>query len=99
MAKVPLTGIWIQASIPDTVDIIGLHQAIERLDRQRRLIVVLRFYFGLTHEQIGQELGLAEDTVKKKWAAIKARLYLDLKGRLTKFPLFIHSLRVIKCDQ
>lgn len=79
--KVALDEAPIPAPMIDAVDMVALHEAMDRLDPQRRLIVERRVYFGLTHRQIGEELGLAEDTVKEKWAAIRARLYRDLESR------------------
>lgn len=79
VAKVPLDESPIAAVGLNAVDLIALQDAMDRLDPQRRLIVERKIYFGLTHRQIGEELGLAEDTVKEKWALIKARLYRDLK--------------------
>ncbi len=81
LIKIPLDETPIAAELPATVDIVALHEAMDRLDPRSRCIVERKFYFGLTHRQIGEELGLAEDTVKEKWAAIKARLYRDLKRR------------------
>jgi RNA polymerase sigma factor (TIGR02999 family) len=80
LVKIPLDETPIPATLAATVDMIALHEAMDRLDSQRRLIVELKIYFGLTHRQIGKELGLAEDTIKEKWAVIKARLYRDLQG-------------------
>ena len=77
--KVSLEETPIPAALLDTVDVVALHKAMGRLDPRSRYIVELRVYFGLTHRQIGEELGLAADTVKEKWLATKARLYRDLK--------------------
>ncbi len=64
--------------MPDEVDMLALHQAMDKLDPVYRRIVELKFYFGLTHPQIAEELGIASDTVKEKWAAARARLYREL---------------------
>lgn len=80
--KVPLTETAISTPVPELaeqVDILALHQALDRLDDQRRRIVELKFYFGLTHRQIGAELGIAADTVKEKWAFARAHLFRQLK--------------------
>ena len=45
----------------DPADMLALHQAIDQLDPQRRRIVQLKFYFGLSHPQIAEVLGLATD--------------------------------------
>ncbi|MEM8933392.1 MAG: ECF-type sigma factor [Acidobacteriota bacterium] len=78
LVRIELDETPIPATLLDTVDVVALHEAMDRLDPQRRFIVERKVYFGLTHRQIGDELGLAADTVKEKWAAIRARLYRDL---------------------
>ncbi len=52
-------------STADTVtDRLVLHQALARLTRKERAVVVLRYYDDLTEEQTARELGVAVGTVK-----------------------------------
>ena len=67
-----------------TVDILFIHQALERLaaldDRQGR-IVEFHFFGGLTFEEIAHVLGISERTVKREWSMARAWLRTELAGR------------------
>ncbi len=58
----------------DTVDLLALDEALERLEaidpRQRR-IVELRFFTGLTLEETAEVLGVSSMTVKREWRTAK----------------------------
>ncbi len=65
------------------LDIIALNQALEklaRLDERQSRIVEMRFFGGLTEEEIAQVLGLSTVTVKREWRTAKAMLFLELRG-------------------
>jgi len=70
---------------PLTVDVVALDLALQRLSdtypRQGRL-VELRFFGGLTVEEIATVLDLAPITVKRDWALAKAWLYRELQGQV-----------------
>jgi RNA polymerase sigma factor (TIGR02999 family) len=69
---------------PLTVDIVALDLALQRLattyPRQSQL-VELRFFGGLTVEEIAAALDVAPITVKRDWALAKAWLYRELQGQ------------------
>jgi RNA polymerase sigma-70 factor (ECF subfamily) len=60
-----------------------LDEALERLkqlnSRQAR-IVEMRFFGGMTEEEIGEVLGISARTVKRDWTAARAWLYGELMG-------------------
>ena len=68
------------AGLPD-VDLLALGQALERLaalnERQAR-IVELRFFAGLTVEEVAEALGLSKRSVEVDWAFAKAWLRVEL---------------------
>jgi RNA polymerase sigma-70 factor, ECF subfamily len=70
---------------PLGVDVLALDVALERLSnaypRQSQL-VELRFFGGLTVEEIGAVLDVAPITVKRDWALAKAWLYRELQGQV-----------------
>lgn len=49
-------------------------KALAELDSRQAKIVEMRFFTGLTHEEIGELLGVSETTVKREWRT--ARLWL-----------------------
>lgn len=59
------------------VEVLALHQCLERLaeqDPRQAEIVELRYFGGLTHEEIAGVLGVSVPTVKREWRV--ARLWL-----------------------
>jgi len=62
-------------------DILALNEALARLaevDVRLGRIVELRFFGGLTHEEVGDVVGLAPRTVKLEWAKARTWLYREL---------------------
>ena len=52
--------------------------ALEQVDARAARVVVLRFFGGLSHEETAEVLGVSVITVKREWAAAKARLKQEL---------------------
>jgi RNA polymerase sigma factor (TIGR02999 family) len=52
---------------------------LERLDQQQAKIVEMRFFGGLTIEEIAAALGISATSVKREWAVAKRWLQRDLK--------------------
>jgi RNA polymerase sigma factor (TIGR02999 family) len=79
--RVTLEGL----SLPQTTtnsEVLELHEALEALgqkDALARRIVELKYYFGMTHQEIAEVVNLAPSTVKKKWALARLRLHRRLK--------------------
>jgi len=65
-------------SIPREVDLIALDEALQQLEaedpRQARM-VELRFFGGLTHEEVAEAMGVSLATVNREWRVTKAWLY------------------------
>jgi RNA polymerase sigma factor (TIGR02999 family) len=63
------------------VDVEALHDALEILesmDSRQARIVELRFFAGLTEEEIAEVLGISGGTVKRDWRTAKAWLFHEL---------------------
>jgi RNA polymerase sigma factor (TIGR02999 family) len=61
--------------------ILALNDALERLEKQdarQSKIVEMRFFGGMTEEEIAQVLGVSSRTVKREWVVAKAWLYGEL---------------------
>lgn len=64
--------------------LLAVDQALDRLavqDERQARIVEMRFFGGLTEEEIGLLLGLCERTIKRDWMMAKAWLKLQLSAR------------------
>lgn len=65
------------------VDLLALEEALERLgqlDADQARIVELRFYGGLTNEQVSSALQIPPRSVDRHWAVAKAWLLRELGG-------------------
>jgi RNA polymerase sigma factor (TIGR02999 family) len=65
-----------QASADDHVLLIN--EALEELEKEdpdRARIVVLKFFGGLTNQEVAETLGIGERSVERQWAAAKVRLF------------------------
>jgi RNA polymerase sigma factor (TIGR02999 family) len=65
----------------DTVEAIALHDALEKLahlDEREARVVVLRFFGGLTVDEVASVLGVSKRTVEGDWTHAKAWLRAEL---------------------
>jgi len=72
------------ASLPPNAELIALDRALDRLatlDARQSQIVELRFFGGLTEEEIAELLKIGLRTVKRDWAMAKAWLYKELASK------------------
>lgn len=54
--------------------------ALGKVDPQLLRIVEMRYFAGLTVEDIALELGLSPATVKRKWTSARTFLYAEMRG-------------------
>jgi len=54
-------------------------QGLSRMDEQQGRIVEMRFFGGLSIEEIGEVLGVSRSTVKREWNVAKAWLTRQMK--------------------
>ena len=69
------------ASADDGVDLLALHDALERLqtfDADQARLVELRYFGGLNIEETAEALGVSPATVKREWALARAWLRREL---------------------
>jgi len=70
----------------DSLDgLVAIHDALEALaavDRAQSQVVELRFFGGMTHEEIASYLGVSLATVERRWRVARAWLYRHLKGTI-----------------
>lgn len=69
----------------------AFYNAVERMPRQRREVVMLRVYEGLSLTEVAQKMGLSINTVKSHWRAALA----DLRSQLGELSLLIFLLWVL----
>lgn len=65
------------------VNLVMLDEALNRLaefDPQQAKIIELRFFAGLTIEEVAEIIGVSDSTVKREWRVAKAWLHQQLKA-------------------
>jgi len=71
----------IHSNPAQNVDVLALDQALEKLahrDQNKVRIVEMRYFSGMTLEEIAGELQVSLATVKRKWTAARAWLFREL---------------------
>jgi RNA polymerase sigma factor (TIGR02999 family) len=80
---VSISGVASPEREVDQIDVLALHDALSKLgelDRRQSEIVEMRFFAGLTVEEIAQVLEISPATVKREWATAKMWLKRQMRG-------------------
>jgi RNA polymerase sigma factor (TIGR02999 family) len=80
---VSISGVPSPAREADPVDVLALHTALSQLaelDARQAEIVEMRFFAGLTVEEIGEILDISPATVKREWSTAKLWLRRQMQG-------------------
>jgi RNA polymerase sigma-70 factor, ECF subfamily len=83
LQQVTLTGIGGGEVDDASIEVLALHDALERLatlDAQQARLVELRYFGGLGIDETAQALGVSPATVKREWAVARAWLRRELEG-------------------
>jgi RNA polymerase sigma factor (TIGR02999 family) len=70
-------------------ELMALDAALQRLeqhDSRKSAVVELRYFGGLTTEEIAEHLGVAPITVKRDWSLAKAWLHREMAHAKVSFP-------------
>lgn len=73
-------------AVKSSVDLLALDEALARLeafDPRRARIVELRFFGGLTLEEMASTLGVSPATVKRDWSVARAWLHREMGKSLS----------------
>ena len=80
---VSISGVASPEREVDQVDVLALHDALSKLgelDPRQSEIVEMRFFAGLTVEEIAEVLDVSPATVKREWATAKMWLKRQMRG-------------------
>lgn len=72
---------------PKELDVIAVDEALtklEKLDEKQARIVEMKFFGGLTVEEIAEVLSISPATVKREWSSAKLLLHRMLEPQATK---------------
>lgn len=81
---VTISGVAQPAGEADAVDVLALHDALSALadlDPRQAQIVEMRYFGGLTIEEVASVLDVSPATVKREWATAKLWLRRRMLGR------------------
>ena len=70
--------------LKDQTDLVALDEALSRLNKlssRQSQVVELRYFGGLTEEQIAETLRISERTVRRDWNLARTWLYRELQQR------------------
>ena len=70
-------------ALPPNLDMIALDEALKRLadtDPRQSELVELRFFGGLTIDEVSRVLGISPATVSREWTVARAWLYASITG-------------------
>ncbi len=82
--RVDIEDVELAATTPDD-KILLIDEALERLqaeDPTKAKIVVLKFFGGLTNQEVAQSLNVTERTVERQWAFAKAWMFHCIQTQL-----------------
>jgi RNA polymerase sigma factor (TIGR02999 family) len=81
---VPLEHVTVAAEDPHET-VLAINEALERLaerDPFKAEVVKMRYFVGLTQDEIARALGVSEPTVRRHWSIARAWLYAEMKAPL-----------------
>jgi len=80
--KMSLESVGELAAAERAAEVVAIDEALERLaveDGLKASVVELRFFAGLTNDEVATVLGLSEPTVRRHWRTAKLWLYRELR--------------------
>jgi RNA polymerase sigma factor (sigma-70 family) len=80
---VSLEGLGELPATDRAAEVVAVDEALERLaveDRLKATVVELRFFAGLTNDEVAAVLGLSEPTVRRHWRTAKLWLHRELRA-------------------
>jgi len=66
-------------------NVLLINEALEKLEKEdpeQARIVVLKFFGGLTNQEVAENLGVGERTVDRQWACAKTRLFCWIRNQV-----------------
>jgi RNA polymerase sigma factor (TIGR02999 family) len=81
--RVDIQTLDLAATTPDD-KILLIDEALEQLqaeDPDRAKVVLMKFFGGLTNQEVAQTLGVTERTIERQWAFAKAWLFQKIRSQ------------------
>ncbi len=84
LARLDIDSLDLAAATPDD-KVLLIDEALEKLqaeDPDRARIVVMKFFGGLTNQEVAESLGVTERTVERQWAYAKAWMFQCIRSQV-----------------
>ncbi len=81
LVRLNVADLELAATTPDE-KVLLMDEALEKLavaDPEKARLVVLKFFGGLTNQEVAENLGVTERTVERQWAYARAWLYQSIQ--------------------
>lgn len=81
--RIDIEQLELAATTPDE-KVLLIDEALEKLqeqDPEKARVVVLKFFGGLTNQQVAESMDVAERTVERHWAYAKAWLFQSIRAQ------------------
>jgi len=82
--RLDINELELSATTPDD-KVLLIDEALERLqgeDPAKARVVVLKFFGGLTNQEVAETLGVTERTIERQWAFAKAWLFRSIRSQM-----------------
>jgi len=82
--RIELDEVDLAAVTPDDKMLL-IDEALEQLkaeDEEKARVVVMKFFGGLTNQEVAQTLGVTERTVERQWAYAKAWMFRQIQSEM-----------------
>lgn len=66
---------------PDLVDLDDALSRLEKVDPRKATVVELKFFAGLTLDEVAEQLGISTETVSREWRRARAWLFTALQTK------------------
>jgi RNA polymerase sigma factor (TIGR02999 family) len=79
--RVDIDHLELAATTPEE-KVLLIDDALERLqaqDPERARVVLLKFFGGLTNQEVAESIGVTERTIERHWAYAKAWLFQNIR--------------------
>ena len=73
------------AAVTPNDKVLLINEALEQLqaeDKEKARIVVMKFFGGMTNQEVAENLGVTERTVERQWAYAKAWLFQAIRTQI-----------------
>lgn len=83
MVRLDIEQVELAATMPEE-KVLLIDDALEQLrkqDAEKARVVVLKFYGGLTNQEVAESMDLTERTIERHWAYAKAWLFQSIRAQ------------------